>query len=78
MSIAKEKSLKPAAQNMRVAPQANPQQAQSVSTEQTAERFCEEMIQNLKRNVPEDKRRTDAESRATLAELAAYDQEIGI
>ena len=57
MSIAKEKSLKPAAQNMRVAAQANPQQAHSVSTEQTAERFCEEMIQNLKRNVAETKRR---------------------
>jgi hypothetical protein len=39
MSIAKEKSQKPAAQ------------APSVSTEQIAERFCEEMIQNLKRNV---------------------------
>jgi hypothetical protein len=78
MSIAKEKSLKPVAQNMQLAPQANPQQARSVSTEQTAERFCEEMIQNLRRNVAEDKRRTDAERRATLAELAAYDQEIGI
>ena len=66
MSIAKEKSLKPVAQ------------APSVSTEQIAEQFCGEMIQNLKRNVAEDKRRTDAERRAVLAELAAYDQEIGI
>jgi len=66
MSIANEKSLKPAAQ------------ALSASTEQIAERFCDEMIQNLKRNVAEDKRRTDAERRAALAELAAYDQEIGI
>ena len=45
MSIAKEKSQKPAAQ------------APSVSTEQIAERFCEEMIQNLKRNVAENKHR---------------------
>ena len=49
MSIPKEKSLKPAAQ------------APSISAEQIAEQFCEEMIQNLKRNVAEDKRRTDAE-----------------
>jgi len=66
MSIAEEKSLKPAAQ------------APSASTEQVAERFCEEMIQNLERNVAEHKRRTDAERRAALTELAAYDQEIGI
>jgi hypothetical protein len=66
MSIAKEKSLKPAPQ------------APSISTEQIAEQFREEMIQNLKRNVAETRRRTDAEHRAALAELAAYDQEIGI
>jgi hypothetical protein len=66
MSIAKEKSPKPAAQTP------------PVSTEQIAEQFREEMIQNLKRNVAETKRRTDADRRATLAELAAYDQEIGI
>jgi len=78
MSIAKEKSLNPAARNICVAPQISPQQAPSVSTEPIPERFCEEMIQNLKRNVAEDKRRTDAERRAALAELAAYDQEIGI
>jgi len=66
MSIPKEKSLKPAAR------------APSISAEQIAEQFCEEMIQNLKRNVAEDKRRTDVERRAALAELAASDQEIGI
>jgi hypothetical protein len=51
MSIAKKKPLELGAQNMRVAPQVSPQQVPSVSTEQIAQRFCEEMIQNLKRNV---------------------------
>jgi hypothetical protein len=54
MSIAKEKSPKPAAQ------------APSASTEQIAEQFCEEMIQNLKQNVAENKRRTDAKCRAVV------------
>jgi hypothetical protein len=60
MSIAKEKSPKPAAQ------------APSTSTEPIAEQFCEEMIQNLKRNVAENKRRTDAECRAVLGGLSTH------
>ena len=57
MSIAKRKPLEPGAQDMCVAPQVSPQQVHSVSTEQIAERFCEEMIQDLKRSIAETKRR---------------------
>jgi hypothetical protein len=35
----------------------SPKQERPVSTEQIAEQFCAEMIQNLKRNVPETKHR---------------------
>jgi len=42
---------------MRVAPLVSPKKRQPASTEQIAERFCEEMIQNLKRNVAESKHR---------------------
>lgn len=37
--------------------QVSPKTARAVSTEQVAEQFCAEMIQNLKRNVPETKHR---------------------
>jgi hypothetical protein len=58
MPIAKEKSPKPFTRlraDRRVAPGARKRQPDS--TEQIAERFCEEMIQNLKRNVAETKHR---------------------
>jgi hypothetical protein len=43
--------------DMRVTAQVSPKRARPVSTEQVAEQFCAEMIQNLKRNVPETKHR---------------------
>jgi 23S rRNA C2498 (ribose-2'-O)-methylase RlmM len=46
MPIAKEKS------------RTSPKRVKSLSADQVAEGFCEEMIQNLKRNVPENKQRT--------------------
>jgi hypothetical protein len=61
MPIAKGKSQKLPMRrraDMRVAPQLNPKRSKPISTEQIAERFCEEMIENLKRNVPENKHRT--------------------
>jgi hypothetical protein len=60
MPIAKEKSRKPSTRrraDMRVAPLVNPKKRQPASTEQIAERLCEEMIQNLKRSVAESKHR---------------------
>jgi hypothetical protein len=60
MPIAKDKSVKPATRrrgDVRVVPQISPERARPVSTEQVAEQLCAEMIQNLKRNVPESKRR---------------------
>jgi hypothetical protein len=61
MPIAKDKSVKPSTRHradVRVVPhQINPKRARPVSTEQIAEQFCAEMIQNLKRNVPESKHR---------------------
>ena len=60
MPIAKEKSQKPSIwrrADMHVAPRASAKKGRAVSTEQIAEQFCEEMIQNLKRNVAEDKQR---------------------
>jgi hypothetical protein len=43
--------------DMRVSSHVSPKRARPVSTEQVAEQFCAEMIQNLKRNVPETKHR---------------------
>ena len=43
--------------DMSVAPQVNPNRSKPISPEQIAERFCEEMIENLKRNVRENKHR---------------------
>jgi hypothetical protein len=43
--------------DMRVSAQVSPKRARAVSTEQVAEQFCAEMIENLKRNVPETKHR---------------------
>ena len=60
MPIAKEKSVKPSMlrrADMRVTAQVSPKRARPVSTEQVAEQFCAEMIQNLKRNVPGTKHR---------------------
>ena len=60
MPIAKEKSRKPSTRrraDVRLAPQVSAKKHQPASTEQIAERFCEEMIQNLKRNVAENKHR---------------------
>ena len=60
MPIAKEKSVKPSTLrrvDMRVSAQVSPKRARAVSTKQVAEQFCAEMIQNLKRNVPETKHR---------------------
>ncbi len=60
MPIAKEKSVKPSTLrrvDMRVNAQISPKRTRPVSTEQVAEQFCAEMIQNLKRNVPETKHR---------------------
>jgi hypothetical protein len=62
MPIARGKSVKPSTPrrvDMSVTSRANPKQARPVSTEQAAEQFCAEMIQNLKRNVTETKRRLD-------------------
>jgi hypothetical protein len=42
---------------MKVNAQVSPKKARPISTEQVAEQFCAEMIQNLKRNVPETKHR---------------------
>jgi hypothetical protein len=42
---------------MRVSAQVSLKRGRAVSTEQVAEQFCAEMIQNLKRNVPETKHR---------------------
>jgi hypothetical protein len=60
MLIAKDKSVKPSTRrraDVRVVPQISPKRARPVSTEQVAEQFCAEMIQNLKRNVPQSKHR---------------------
>jgi hypothetical protein len=60
MPIAKEKSVKLSTLrrvDMRVTSRVSLKRARSVSTEQVAEQFCAEMIQNLKRNVPETKHR---------------------
>jgi hypothetical protein len=60
MPIAREKSVKPSTLHrvdIRVGTQVSPKRARVVSTGQVAEHFCAEMIQNLKRNVPETKRR---------------------
>ncbi len=43
--------------DMRVNAQISPKRTRPVSTEQVADQFCAEMIQNLKRNVPETKHR---------------------
>lgn len=50
----------------------SPQYPDSIehSAPELADQACEEMIENLKKSV--------AERRAALTELAAYDQEIGI
>ena len=56
MPIVKDKSVKPSTR-LRAVPQVSPKRARPVSTEQVAEQFCAEMIQNLKRNVPESKHR---------------------
>jgi len=45
--------------DMRVISKTSPKQARPVSTEKAAEQVCVEMIQNLKRNVPETKHRLD-------------------
>ena len=58
MPIAKGKSQKLSMRrraDMRVAPQVTPKRSKPISTEQIAERFCEQMIENLKRNVQENK-----------------------
>ena len=60
MPIVKDKSVKPSTRrraDVRAVPQVSPKRARAVSTEQVAEQFCAEMIQNLKRNVPESKHR---------------------
>jgi hypothetical protein len=60
MSICKEKSRKSSIKgrtDVRVAAQLSLMKACPTSTEQIAERFCDEMIQNLKRNVAENKHR---------------------
>ena len=60
MPIAKEKSVNPSTfrrVDVKVNAQVSPKRARPVSTEQVAEQFCAEMIQNLKRNVPETKHR---------------------
>jgi len=60
MPIAKGKSQKLSMRrraDTRVAPQVNRKRSKPISTEPIAERFCEEMIENLKRNVPENKHR---------------------
>ena len=60
MPIAKGKSRKLSMRrraDMSVAPQVNLKRSRPISPEQIAERFCEEMIENLKRNVPENKHR---------------------
>jgi hypothetical protein len=60
MPIAKGKSQKPSMRRLadiRVEPQVNAKRSKPVPTEQIAERFCEEMIENLKRNVAENKHR---------------------
>jgi hypothetical protein len=60
MPIVKDKSVKPSTRlraGVRAVPQVSPKSARPVSTEQVAEQFCAEMIQNLKRNVPESKHR---------------------
>ena len=60
MPIVKDKSLKPSTRRragVRAGPQVSPKRAHPISTEQVAEQFCAEMIQNLKRNVPESEHR---------------------
>jgi hypothetical protein len=60
MPIAREKSVKPAILgrvDIGVTSKVSPKQERRVSTEQVAEQFCAEMIQNLQRNVPETKYR---------------------
>jgi hypothetical protein len=42
---------------MKMTSKTDPKQACPVSTEKAAEQICAEMIQNLKRNVPETKHR---------------------
>ncbi len=58
MPIAKDKTVKPSARrsaDVRVVSQVSPEQVRPASTEQVAEQFCAEMVQNLRRNVPESK-----------------------
>jgi hypothetical protein len=60
MSIVKEKSPKPSTRlhaGMRITPKVNHKRVQPRSMEQLAEEFCGEMIQNLRRNVAENKGR---------------------
>jgi len=60
MPIAREKSVKPSAPrrvDIGATSNVGPKQERPVSTERVAEQFCVEMIQNLKRNVPETKHR---------------------
>ena len=60
MPIAREKSVKPSTPrrvDIGATSNVSPKQERPVSTEQVAEQFCAEMIQNLKRNVPETKHR---------------------
>jgi hypothetical protein len=62
MPIAREKSVKsstPRRVDIGVTSKVSPKQERPASTEQFAEQFCAEMIQNLQRNVPETKHRLD-------------------
>jgi hypothetical protein len=83
MPIAREKSQNFSMRqrvDMRVAAQVNLEESEPISTEQIAEGFCEEMIENLKRNVAESKHRSPQEildeSAALHAESAEILQEI--
>jgi hypothetical protein len=60
MPIAREKSVKPSTSrrvDIGVTSKVSSKKERPVSTEQVAEQFCAEMIQNLKRNVLETKHR---------------------
>jgi hypothetical protein len=58
MLIARGKSVKPSTlHRVEMSAQVSPKRTRVVSTEQVAEQFRAEMIQNLKRNVPETKHR---------------------
>ncbi len=48
--------------DVRVAARLSLKKARHTSTEQIAERFCDEMIQNLKRNVTENEQRFAVET----------------